>query len=90
LQPWKICVISVFRREYLNAYQAMIEEIRALANLELIELLHTREFQNSLYYESLRIRWEKRLGDSSEMVTTQKRSLAATARMNSAGKAGRT
>jgi hypothetical protein len=54
-----------FRRDCLRAYQAMIEEVRSLANEELIESLHPRELQNTFYYERLRLQWEKQFRESS-------------------------
>lgn len=59
-----LTTFSFFRREYLRAYQTMLEEVRALANEELIDFVHPRELQNTVYYERLRLRWEGRFRES--------------------------
>ncbi len=57
-----------FRRDYLQAYQVMVEEIRALANHELIDILSQREFGNAAYYERLRVRWQNRFKDPNKIL----------------------
>ena len=56
-----------FRPEYLRAYQAMIEEVRALANEELLDLIHPRELQNTAHYERIRLKWQHQFRESSEI-----------------------
>jgi|SRR5579859_252167 len=59
---------NFFRRDYLQACQVMVEEIRALANHELIDILSQREFGNAAYYERLRLRWQNRSKDPNEIL----------------------
>lgn len=61
-----------FRAEYLRAYQAMIEEVRALANEELLDLIHPHELQNTAHYERLRLKWESQFRESSEIPEHEK------------------
>ena len=55
-----LTTFTFFRREYLRAYQAMIEEVRAMANEELVDFVHPRELQNTVHYERTRLKWERR------------------------------
>ena len=57
-----------FGRDSLKANQVMVEEIRALANHGLLEILSDREFCNMVYYERLRLKWQNRFQDSSEVL----------------------
>lgn len=57
------------RHEYLRAYQVMIEEVRALANEELLDLVHPRELQNTVHYERVRLKWENRFRETSVIST---------------------
>jgi hypothetical protein len=59
-----LATFNFFRRENLRAYQAMIEEVRALANDELMDAVHPRELQNARYYERLRLTWETQSRES--------------------------
>jgi hypothetical protein len=61
-----LTTFTFFRPEYLRAYQAMIEEVRALANEELIDLIHPRELQNAAHYERTRLKWESQFLESSQ------------------------
>ena len=62
-----LTTFTFFRREYLRAYQAMVEEVRALANEELLDLVHPRELQNTVHYERIRLKWESRFRESSQI-----------------------
>ena len=48
-----------FRRERLRACQIAVEEIRALANEDILEVLKGRELANAMYYQRHRLQWEK-------------------------------
>lgn len=60
-----LTTFTFFRPEYLRAYQAMIEEVRAVANEELLDLVHPRELQNTVHYERVRLKWETQFLESS-------------------------
>lgn len=62
-----LTTFTFFRSEYLRAYQAMIEEVRALANEELLDLVHPRELQNTVHYERIRLKWEGRFRESPQI-----------------------
>lgn len=62
-----LTTVRFFRSEYLRAYQAMIEEVRALANEELLDFIHPRELQNTVHYERRRLKWESRFRESPQI-----------------------
>src|SRR5579859_7537776 len=61
-----------FRRDCLKANQVMVEEIRALANHELLEILGQREFGNMAYYERVRLKWQNRFKEPSKVLPGNK------------------
>jgi hypothetical protein len=63
--------------ERLRAYQVMIEETRALANQDFAEVINDREFQNSAYYEHLRIKWQSQCGEEGKTKEATPRRLRA-------------
>ena len=60
----RLTSFSLFPRDCLRAYQVMIEEVRALANEELIDSLHPRELHNTFHYEGLRLKWQGQFRES--------------------------
>jgi len=52
---------SFLHRERLRACQIAVEEIRALANEDILEVLKGRELANAMYYQRRRLQWEKDL-----------------------------
>ena len=67
-----LTTFTFFRRDYLRAYQAMIEEVRALANEELVDFVHPRELQNTVHYERTRLKWQGQFRDSPPIDRTHK------------------
>ncbi|SRR6266568_3558455 len=63
----QLASFKFLRHDCLKAYQVVIEEIRALANHELLEVLGQREFCNMAYYERLRLKWQDRFKDLSDV-----------------------
>jgi Recombinase/Resolvase, N terminal domain/Recombinase zinc beta ribbon domain len=70
-----------FRRDCVKANQVVVEEIRALANHELLEILSQREFGNMAYYERLRLKWQNQFKDPGDASRAQARQRAATSIM---------
>jgi hypothetical protein len=52
---------DVLPAKKLRAYQVMAEEVRALVNQDLAEVISDRECHNSAYYEHLRLGWQGQL-----------------------------
>jgi HPt (histidine-containing phosphotransfer) domain-containing protein len=57
-----------FRRESVEACQATIEETRAWANFEIVEILHEREERDRAHFGGLRFQWEKRVEDPQDVL----------------------
>src|SRR5690242_19310634 len=53
---------DIVPRQTLRGYAVMLEEVRALVNQDFFEILSDREFQNSTYYENLRLRSQREAG----------------------------
>jgi len=45
----------------LRAYRSTSEEIRALTNADLLLVLHEQEMEDSVRFQKLRVKWERRL-----------------------------
>lgn len=54
-------------QDNVRAYQAMIEEIRALVNQDFVEIISEREFKNSAYYERLHLNWQSQFQDKEKV-----------------------
>lgn len=52
---------KLFNADHLRTYEVMVEEARALINQEFGEVINHREFQNSAFFEDLRLRWLRAL-----------------------------
>jgi hypothetical protein len=50
----------------------MVEEVRALANHELTEMLSDTGMENSAHYERLRLKWQKKFLESGTKVSAGK------------------
>lgn len=57
-----------FRREFLRHFQVMVEETRAWANFDLVEVMHGREQDAWAKFGRLRRRWEKRYADPDDVL----------------------
>ncbi len=55
------------RRDFLKAFQVMIEEIHAEANFELTDRIHQREERDWYRFGKLRRRWEKQFQDPDDV-----------------------
>ena len=62
-----------FRREFLNQFHDMAQELRAETNHELMETLHQRELQDWTRYGRRNLRREKRLRDPNDVLIDAKR-----------------
>ncbi len=71
-QLGKLSELGLFHRDCLESYQVMVEEVRALANHELTEMLSDTEMENSVHYERLRLKWQKRFLESGTKVSAGK------------------
>ncbi len=71
-QLGKLSELGLFHRDCLESYQVMVEEVRALANHELTEMLSDTEMENSAHYERLRLKWQKRFLESGTKVSVGK------------------
>ncbi len=71
-QLGKLSELGLFHRDCLESYQVMVEEVRALANHELTEILSDTEMENSAHYERLRLKWQKRFLESGTKVSAGK------------------
>ena len=71
-QLGKLSDLGLFHRDCLESYQVMVEEVRALANHELTEMLSDTEMENSAHYERLRLKWQKRFLESGTKVSAGK------------------
>ena len=71
-QLGKLSELGLFHRDCLESYQVMVEEVRALANHELTEMLSDTEMENSAHYERLRLKWQKRFLESGTKVSAGK------------------
>lgn len=52
----------------VEACQATIEETRAWANFEIVEILHEREERDRAHFGGLRFQWEKRFEDPQDVL----------------------
>lgn len=57
---------KLFNADHLRTYEVMVKEARALMNQEFGEVINHREFQNSAFFEDLRLRWLRGLERDSE------------------------
>lgn len=65
----KLCLLDTrFRRESLEACWATIEETRAWANFEIVEILHEREERDRARWGRIRCRWESKLEDPQDVL----------------------
>jgi hypothetical protein len=48
------------QRDKLRAYRQMSEEVRALANMTMLETLHKAEMRDAGRFGKLRLKWEQR------------------------------
>jgi hypothetical protein len=55
-------------REFLRHFQIVVEEARAWANFEVVEVMHQREQEDRASFGSLRQRWEKRFADPNDVL----------------------
>ncbi len=55
------------RRDFLRAFQVMIEEIRAQTNFELTDRIHQHEERDWYRFGKLRRRWEKQFEDPDDV-----------------------
>jgi len=80
-----------FRREMLRALSVVVEETRAWANSEVVEIMHGREQADWAYFGRLRHHWEKRYRDPEDVLIEadklkRKMSTAARGRRAKGGK----
>ena len=88
-QMGKLSEVGLFHHDCLESYQVMVEEVRALANHELTEMLSDTEMENSAHYERLRLKWQKRFLDSGTKVSAGKprsKPVKKTSRQNKGGR----
>ncbi len=82
-----------FRRELLRALSVVVEETRAWANSEVVEVMHGYELDDWTRFGRLRRRWEKRYLDDENEATapkpTRKRGKAIDVRRAKGSKGGR-
>jgi len=52
--------LAIFHHETLLAYRNMAEELRAIANAQLLAALRDAESQDALRFQKLRLKWEQR------------------------------
>ena len=57
-----------FRREFMDAVEVQIEELRAWSNGELLETQHERELTDWAHWGRRHQAWEKRLRDPSDVL----------------------
>jgi hypothetical protein len=62
-----------FRREPLGHFQVLVEETRAWANFELLEVLHGREQDDWTRFGRLRRAWDKRYRDPNDVLIEAER-----------------
>src|SRR5216684_796376 len=65
--------LPLFRREFLQEFQVMVEETRACINFELVEAMHSREQDDWARFGRLRIQWEKRYRDRNDVLIEAER-----------------
>jgi len=57
-----------FRREMLRALSVVVEETKAWANSEVVEIMHGREQADWAHFGRLRHQWEKRYRDPEDVL----------------------
>jgi hypothetical protein len=60
--------LGFLRREFFTGLQATIEETRAWANFEVVEMLHGREESDWTRFGRLRRQWEKKYEDPNDLL----------------------
>jgi hypothetical protein len=63
--------VKIVSPEKLRAYQVMLEEIRAAVNQDHAEVINEREIHNNAYYERLRLKWQERYEDPTDIPEVQ-------------------
>ncbi len=53
--------LGLMRPRDLRAFRHMSEEVRALANSDLLLILEERETEDAVRFQKLRLKWQKRL-----------------------------
>jgi hypothetical protein len=69
-----------FPREFLKTCRTTIEEMRAWANLEVIQTLHDREEHDRAHFGGLRHQWEKKYTDPDDVLIKAERRKRQSAR----------
>ena len=65
--------LGLFEREVFNVLQAIVEETRAWANLDLVELMQAREEQDWARFGRVRYRWEQKMKDPNDVLIEAER-----------------
>ena len=73
LDLYRIRELGVVRRAVIGELQDVLEETRAWANFEVIEVLHEREQADWDRFGRLRRRWEKKYEDPNDVFVQARR-----------------
>jgi DNA-directed RNA polymerase specialized sigma54-like protein len=78
--------LGMFNRDLANILRIVVQETRAWANFELVEILQLREQDDWTHFGRLHRRWEKKLQDPNDVLIEAK--LLMEKRRKAAGKKG--